>query len=150
MWRPYLSKQPGVFYDISPTFINVGETPAVDPVIITNSALRDSKLPDNFDFPYTGAPKSTILGPKQSIAATGISITDQDLLAVQQGKKFFYLWGTITYRDVFDGTPVHRTDFATNIAAVNGDPLKPADPTNPKGTTVEIHFGVMERHNRTD
>jgi hypothetical protein len=149
LWRPDLSRPGKYVYDIAPAVENGGDTPTVDMTINVNSALRDSPLPENFDFPYQSKdPGKTLVGGRQSITASNSVISDEDLLAVQNGKKFFYLWGTITYRDVFDGTPVHVTEYASEVGRVMGNPLDPRDPESAKGTTVEIYFRIYKSHNK--
>ncbi len=150
LWRPDTDRPGKYFYDISPIIENVGNTPTVDMKIIRSSVLRDSVLPDDFDFPYPIEPGASLIGAHQKIRADGVNILDDELLAVQRGEKYFYIWGTITYRDVFEDTPLHTTEFCTQIGRVIGNPLDPRDPHNAKGTTVEIGFRIYPRHQRTD
>jgi hypothetical protein len=151
LWRPDADpKRSGKYwYDITPTIENVGNTPAAIKIIMS-FALRDTQLPDDFDFPYRGTPGDSIIGPKQTISTESAVILDEDLAAVRDGKKFFYIWGAVTYKDGFEGTPVHRTEFCADIHRVFGNPLDPRDPTNPKGTNVEIRFGIYPKHNKID
>jgi hypothetical protein len=150
LWRPDTDRTGKYFFDIQPTLENAGNTPTVDASINVNSSLREKPLPDDFDFPYVGEPGEAVIGSKQSVGVNNAIILDDDLLAVQQGKKFFYIWGTATYRDVFEGTPVHTTQFCTQIQRVIGNPLDPRDPNVPKGTSVEIYFRIHPKHNKTD
>jgi hypothetical protein len=151
LWRPDFSRPGKYFYDITPIIENAGATPTVDMTIIVDSILRDAPIPDGFDFPYRDRPGITLIGPRQTIGTNNTIILDEDLLAVQNGEKFFYLYGTITYRDVFNGTPVHNTEYCTQITRVLGNPLDPSDPAiGPKATSVEITFGIYKEHNRTD
>jgi hypothetical protein len=135
LWRPDFDRPGKYLFDIAPLIENAGSTPTVDMTIITDYALRDTPVPDGFAFPYRDQPGNTLIGPKQTIGANHAIILDEDLLAVQNGTKFFYIWGTVIYRDVFYGTPDHTTEFCTQITRVLGNPL---DPRNPKGTSVEI------------
>jgi hypothetical protein len=150
LWRPDFGRPGKYFYDITPIIENAGNTHTVGLQINVNSALRDTTLPDDFDFPYTGPPGDSLIGARQTIGASHAHILDDDLLAIQKGEKFFFMWGTITYRAVFEGTPLYTTEFTTEINRVLGDPLDPREPGNPKGTTVEISFRVYPKHNRTD
>jgi hypothetical protein len=150
LWRPDTARPGRYFYDITPIVENFGNTPTVEAKINVNSGLRDTILPDDFDFPYQGEAGDTLVGPKQTIGTSRAEILDEDLLAVQGGQKFFYIWGMITYRDVFDGTPLHTTEFCTQISRVLGNPLDPKDPNNPRGTTVEISFRIYPKHQKTD
>lgn len=150
VWRSDTDRAGKYFYDITPTVENFGNTPTVNAKINVNSALRDLPLPEGFDFSYQGDAGDTLVGPKQTIGASRAVILDDDLLAIQEGKKFLYIWGTITYRDVFENTPVRTTEFCTEIIRVLGDPLDPRDANAPKGTTVEITFRIYPKHQRTD
>ncbi len=151
LWRPDIGRPGRYLYDIGPIIENAGATPTVDMKIIDNSVLRDTPLPDGFDFPYGVEPGNALIGPHQPIGAGGVTILDDDLVAVQNGTKFFYIWGDITYRDVFEGTPLHTTQFCTQITRVLGNPLDPRDPAvGPRATSVEITFGIYKEHNKTD
>jgi hypothetical protein len=150
VWRPDWDRPGKYFYDITPIVENVGNTQTVDMKININSALRDNPLPEGFDFPYVADPGTSLIGAHQSVRASNVVILDDDLLAVRDRKKFFYIWGAITYRDVFPGTPEHTTQFCTQVNRVMGDPLDPREAGNPKGTTVEIYFSIYSEHNKTD
>jgi len=152
LWRPdHDPARVGKYwYDITPIVENTGNTPTVGMKIAVDYALRDTPLPDDFDFPYRAVPGDTIIGAKQSIGANNAVILDEDLVAVQDGTKFFYIWGTITYHDVFEGTPIHTAEFCTQIGRILGNPLDPRDPNNPKGTTVEIGFRIYPKHSKMD
>ncbi len=101
LWRPDSSRPGKYLYDITPTIENGGNTPTVDMKINVASALRDEPLPKGFEFSFTNEAAPSLIGAHQSIGASRAVIFDDDLLAVAAGKKFFYIWGTITYRDVF-------------------------------------------------
>lgn len=155
LWRretdEKVAKERGpIWYDMTPIVENVGGTPTVDMMINVNYELRDTVLPPDFDFPFKGEAGPTFVGAHQSIGASRAIIYDRDLVAVQNGTKFFYIWGTITYRDGFANTPIHTTEFCTFISKVFGDPVDPSDPVNPKGTTVEISFGIYPKHQKAD
>jgi hypothetical protein len=148
-WRPDIDRVGRDFYDITPNIENAGATPTVDMKIVVNYALRNTPLPDDFDFPYVIEPGDSIIGPHQIIGTNNALIVDDDLVSVQNGTKFFYMWGTITYRDVFDRTPVHITEYCTQITRVLGNPLDPRDlAIGPRATSVEITFGMYKNHNK--
>jgi hypothetical protein len=150
LWRPDLDRPGKYFYDITPILENAGNTPTKDLMLVVDSALRETPLPDDFTFPYRAIPAPSLVGAHQTVGVNNAIILDDDLLSVKQGKKFFYIWGTATYRDVFDETPEHTTEFCTAIGRVIGDPLDPRDPNNPKGTSVEISFNIYPKHQKTD
>ncbi len=155
LWRqetdPQAAEKNGkIWYDIRPVVENAGATPTVNAKINLNFELRDTPIPPDFDFPFKGPAGDTFIGARQTIGASHAHLYDRDLAEVQAHKKFFYIWGTITYQDGFDNTPVHTTEFCTFISSVFGDPFDPREPNNPKGTTVEISFGISAQHQKTD
>jgi hypothetical protein len=149
LWRPDLGRPGKFLYDITPIVENGGNTQTVDAKINVNSSLRDEPLPDGFDFPYASESGFTLIGARQTIGASNVIILDDDLLLVQGGKKHLFIWGTITYRDVFPNTPEHVTEFCAQISRVLGNPMDPREPNNPKGTTLEIHFRIYPKHQKT-
>lgn len=149
LWRGDTDRPGKVFYDITPIIENGGNTQTVDAKINVNFALSDDPLPQGFDFPFAADHGFTLIGAHQAVGAGNVVILDDDLLSVQSGKKFFYIWGVVTYRDVFPNTPERVTEFCTQISRVLGNPLDPREIGNPKGTTVEIHFRIYPEHQRT-
>jgi hypothetical protein len=149
LWRSDLSRPGKFFYDITPIVENGGNTQTVDAKINLNSRLTDAPLPEGFDFPFPYEPGFTLIGARQTVSTSHVTILDDDLLLVQSGEKFFYIWGTIAYRDVFPETPVRVTEFCTQINRVMGNPLDPREPNNPKGTTLEIYFRIYPEHQKT-
>jgi hypothetical protein len=150
LWRGDTDRPGKFFYDITPIVENGGNTQTVDAKINVNSTLRDEVLPEDFDFPFVAESGSTLIGARQSVGASNAIILDDDMLSVQSGEKFFYIWGNIIYRDVFPNTPEHVTEFCTEISRVIGNPLDPREPGNPKGTTLEITFRIYPKHQKTD
>ncbi len=112
-----------------PIWENSGETPTKNLRMHTTVVLRNSILPDDFNFDDPNAdfgvvlipPKTTLhggLGPKFNIPA----ISPQDILDIEAGVKFLYIWGWVKYSDVFDGYVMHTTRFCWQITPV-GDPM---------------------------
>ena len=112
-----------------PIWKNSGNTQTKRLRLYTECELRDSPLPLGFDFTTTryqwgtgfSAPQTTYVGgiaPPYTLSA----ITPQDIIDVQQGRKYLYLWGWASYFDVFPNTPEHITRFCWSIAPV-GDPF---------------------------
>src|SRR5260221_3514414 len=108
---------------------NSGDTPTRHMVMHVACELRNAMLPPGFNFNYPTTQTGTaMLAPKSSsyggIApmSPAAAITRQDILDVQQGRKFLYLWAWARYFDVFPGTPQHITRFCWPIAPP-GNPL---------------------------
>jgi hypothetical protein len=127
LWRPDTdpARIGKYWYDIQPVIENTGNTPTRGMKVVVDSALQTTPIPEGFEFSYRSTPGDTIVGAKQTIGANRVAILDEDLAAVKDGKKFFYIWDTITYHDVFVGTTLHTTEFCTEINRVLGDPLDP-------------------------
>lgn len=150
LWHHDTDRSGKFWYSIHPLIENRGNTPTKDMRIVVNSALRDSELPDNFEFPYSSEPGPSFIPPNGNMSGGERILLDDDLLAVQRGEKFFYIWGKIEYRDIFDGTPTHTTLFCTQISKVLGNPLDPTTPHDPKATSVEIHFRFFPKNSLAD
>ena len=94
----------------------------------TNYALRDTPLPNGFDFNYETnligkgliPPNTTIMGGLAPPPADP-AITKDDILDIYAGHKFLYIWGWIKYFDVFPNTPQRITRYCWMIVPV-GDP----------------------------
>ena len=70
-----------------------------------------------------------IVGPHLSMTTARVTISGEDALAVKDGKKHFYIWGWIKYRDAFLHTPERITKFCYHMS-VMGDPSKRQGPKN--------------------
>jgi hypothetical protein len=132
--RPFGEKRQGdldgpFFWRFRPRWMNSGDTPTKNMQIYTACELRNSTLPVNFDFTQMASPAGTgLIGPRNeqlgslAPAPPNAAITPQDVIDVQRGTKFLYLWGWILYFDVFTNTPQHITRFCWMISPV-GDPM---------------------------
>jgi hypothetical protein len=83
-----------VWWSIHPVWKNGGTTPTRSLFLNTHANLTDQPLPENFDFP--SAPGETIrmlVGANSAITARTLGIRGEDLVAVQNGTKFFYILG---------------------------------------------------------
>jgi hypothetical protein len=113
-----------------PRWQNSGETPTKRMTLYTGCELRDTLLPmgevlrDRHQF-GSGllAPKTTMTGGVAP-ALPDPAITPQDIVEVQAGRKFLYLWGWAKYFDVFPNTPERITRFCWAIFPT-GDPFNP-------------------------
>ena len=101
-----------------PVLRNSGDTPTKNMVSHTGYALRDAPLPNGFNFNYPTnktakgliAPDFAVLG-SQAPDPPDPAITTQDILDIQAGCKYLYLWGWIRYYDVFPNTNQHVSRF---------------------------------------
>ena len=116
-----------------PIWHNSGDTPTKNLRIYTECTLRNSPLQLGFDFTRTTSKPGVGLIPPKSTKIGGVGtqapITPSDIIDIQNSRKFLYVWGWATYRDVFPETPQHITRFCWKIVPA-GDPhsFNPAVP----------------------
>src|SRR2546428_13887982 len=115
-------------FRLRPQWQNSADTPTKRMTVYTACEIRNTPLPQGFAFVETTTPGTGLLPPKNSQQG-GVAplppqaaITPQDILDVQAGRKFIYLWGWAKYFDVFSGTSKHVTRFCWLIV-VTGDPM---------------------------
>jgi hypothetical protein len=107
--------------------------------------LRDKPLAEEFGFSPNKENAPAIIPPQGFIYGSSNTLTDDDLAMVQAGKKFYYIYGTLTYWDVFKGTPVHTTTFCRQITNILGNVHAP------KSEIVEMFFAIVApKHNTAD
>lgn len=138
-----------IFWSIRPHWTNSGSTPTRRATVYVHYELLDTELSADYSF----TPDPTVISTPALIApASGITsglrnIEGEDLIAVREGRKHFYIWGVARYHDVFPDTVAHVTKFCVYAANVSGDPLAVFDA---KINPVEIIFANYQRHNCAD
>jgi len=131
-----------VSWSFRPVWENSGETHTKNMTIHTDHELRDSRLPLNFAFrDNQNAHGVMLLGPKAAQAGGATrEFTTSELLEVQSGKRFLYVWGWVKYNDIFPGTPNRITRFCGQVI-VSGDPAKSSAvftyPIHPAGNCAD-------------
>lgn len=130
-----------------PLWQNSGATPSKNLRNHTGCEIRNTPLPRGFDF-NQGDESTGLIPPKATLsgglapAIPGAAITPRDILDVQAGRKFLYVWGWAKYYDVFPGTKEHMTRFCWLVSPI-GDPLTyvpGAQPSAPGGLAFQtIH-----------
>jgi hypothetical protein len=102
-------------------------------------------MPDDFDFPSwtTALPQPIMLGPKATTWGGECTIPINILLAANKGECKIYLWGSVEYNDVFEGTPRHRTEYCVEVR-VTGNPHLYQDGGQP---LVPFIYRGNPRHN---
>ncbi|HEY0846588.1 MAG TPA: hypothetical protein VGE12_14550 [Noviherbaspirillum sp.] len=148
--KTFLHQDPdsGKFHwTIHPIWANSGNTPTRGLTINTSYRLLDAPLPKEFDFPAADdVVTSTIAGPRSMIEAAPGTLSNEDLQAVQEGKKHFYIWGWAEYHDIFDGTRKRVTKFCNHLVQVDGDTAAPANEHHP----IQMMFGFHSENNYAD
>jgi hypothetical protein len=131
-------------WTIHPIWANSGNTPTRGLTINTTYRLLDEPLPQGFEFPQSGEEQTaSIAGPRSMVEATPGTISSEDLKAVQEGKKFFYIWGWAEYHDIFEGTGKRITRFCNQLIQVDGDTAAPAN----EHTPIQMMFGFHAENN---
>jgi hypothetical protein len=121
----------GFHWRLVPAWENSGETPTRNLRIYADCILTNVPLPESFSFTQIDPeepPAMAMLGPratsKGGIAphAAAPALTPQDILDIQSGQRFLYLWGWARYSDLLPNTPERITRFCWQIIA-DGNPL---------------------------
>jgi hypothetical protein len=83
----------------------------------TYTVLGEAGLPDNFDFPDYGEKEefNSTLAAKAKFYSAKVAIDKTIIESVHEGKSRLFFYGWVTYRDVFKGTPLHRTEFCHEV-----------------------------------
>jgi hypothetical protein len=137
-----------IWWSFHVDWVNSGVTPTRNLRFYVARYLESVDIPATFKFeipPQVERPP-IFLGPKATMSSTEIGINGDDLVAVQNGGKFLYLWGRADYRDIFDNTPDHVTKFFVRVG-LRGDPTKAWDQNT---NLVEMIFVGQNRHNCAD
>jgi hypothetical protein len=131
---------------IMPNIENGGATPAKEVVSQVNCGVTDSGMPTDYVFrdQWCGdspAPPqeqaALVIMPKQEVGTgPAITINPTTLKAIVDHTKYFYLWGRITYRDVFKNTRKHVVQYCRTISYLSSMAL-----TAKNGAQVSMIIG---------
>jgi hypothetical protein len=142
---------------VAPVWENSGDTPTRDLRIYTDGWFSNAPIPADFNFNTITPPvqpANGLLGPKVSNNGGQYphfphqaALTPQDILDVQTGRKFFYVWRWARYRDILPDTPEHITRFCWRVL-FTGSPFAFNPLVNANGVTVSNHY--ENRGNCTD
>jgi hypothetical protein len=136
-WHPDTGRTGKFWWHFRPVFQNSGNTQTRDMVTNVVFELRDTPIPDGYSFPPDAVNQPAIVPPHWPIYGRSQNLTDDQLIEVQKGTKFYYIYGTVTYRDIFDGTPVHTTKFCRQVTNILGDL------TRPDKEVTEMFFSIV-------
>jgi hypothetical protein len=157
---PILAEQRGsdgarIGIQISIGWANSGATPTRNMKIHANFQNIDSEsLPEGFDFrdkwdsadPKTHINQKTFLGPKASLSAANQIFFPEAFLPsiTYPQKRRMVLWGWAMYRDVFDNTPIHITEYCYKISGM-------PEPPSPNSTNrINLTIPNCDMHNCVD
>lgn len=124
---------------------NSGVTPTRDAVHHVNWQAMLEALPKDFKFTDLGSTENVplVLGPKASIGSSPLNIDTGTMKLVQARRVHLYIWGWLTYRDIFENTKEHITMFCRELTDINGDLDTPTG-------NVKFLFTTCPYHNCTD
>ena len=102
-------------------------------------------LPDDFGFASDAKvePVMILLEANAPMQTGGVFVAITEFEKALAGDGKVYAWGGVTYNDVFDGTPEHRTVFCV-VVEPNGPEFKNSKSGNPFG------FSVYRKNNTGD
>jgi hypothetical protein len=133
---------------LGPVWQNSGETATSQLRLYADGFLSNIPISDTFDFDAispNNPPGPGMLGPRTSCPAGQVphipmpALTPQDILDIQNGKKYFYLWGWAKYRDTVPGAAEHISRFCWRILCT-GNPLTFDPAVNPNTVSfLNIH-----------
>ncbi len=102
----YQERTKGLKFEARPRLINTGHTPAHKVKFKCNAAVLPVELPEDFSFPLPSEFRGgAVLGPNQFNDLSAVVddfLDDQKVETIKQAKtEALYVWGTVTYEDVF-------------------------------------------------
>jgi hypothetical protein len=103
----------------APTLVNAGNTPAYKVAYRAKTAILPIPIPNDFTFPLPEEPVGgTPLGPHQNATLNAIAddfCPDEEVEDIKVGAKgkVLYVWGVVTYKDVFGDS--HVTKFCHSV-----------------------------------
>ncbi len=106
-------------FEADPILVNTGFTPAKNVSFKIVADILSADLPDKFKFETYGDKKThdATLSPRQTFVIHGVvknRVSDAEVEGILKGiEKRLYVWGTVTYEDVFGGS--WETNFCHNF-----------------------------------
>ncbi|MBZ5537768.1 MAG: hypothetical protein LAO31_17575 [Acidobacteriia bacterium] len=108
---------------------NSGTTPTKVALGKANIQAWSTDLPRSFDYRDLddSRPSPAVIGPKAT-ARIPVAIPIDDLIDVPRKGHHLFLWGWMSYRDIFEGTPPRLTEFCAEITNIRSDKEDMTDP----------------------
>ena len=136
---------------IFPVWENSGSTPATDAAMWSNWKIFPEQPPVTYAYPDMDTNGNEIIdnvgynstiGPHVTQAGVALAIPIQAMRAVRAGQGRLFVWGWVEYRDVFEPSHIHRTEFCNEVV-VEAIGL----PDNEGRITTTLTFQVYGPHN---
>ncbi len=135
--------------EIHPRWKNSGKTPAKDAVTWTAAYWQPEPISETFDFPHFDQSGRVITGhaadiptgfpPESSQLGDGPVIALDKLLSAKDRTLHIYIYGDVRYRDVFEDTPPHLTEFCYELVETKVPLTADAAPTTVKMIACKWH-----------
>jgi hypothetical protein len=108
--------------------------------VIVNWTAWQGDLPNGFPYSYGEGvePSPMFLGPQATEWSEAMNIPANVATAALKGGDNVFVWGRVEYRDIFDNTPLHFTEWCYKMVFTR---------VSPKPLTQFVAFGP---HNRSD
>lgn len=108
-----------IAYSASVGWLNSGNTPAIGGRSNVQTLVSDKPIGPSFQFPSAVMQQtnSSAVGPHATMYG-GLIIPIKDVASISSRHRV-YMYGWVTYRDVFPGTPVRLTEFCEEIIRIN-------------------------------
>ena len=111
-----------ITYQFQIQWENSGSTPTRDALQHVSYFYDPGGLPDNFPYADLGDLNNirAVFGPRQTLGSGLMTLPVHVIKQVQNKttRLFFYRW--TAYRDEFEHTPIHVTEFCSELAGING------------------------------
>ena len=128
-------------------WMNSGNTATRNGDSEVNWQWLPTELPEKFNFPDHPNIEHAkfVITPKAYGNATLI-IPIGFMDATRKGDGHMFVWGWITYHDIFNGTPVRLSEFCDEITDITSSTADITDPS----ATISSQFTLCKEHNCTD
>jgi len=133
-----VTRPPGTPTQIDIAFKNSGQTVASNEVVTINILANKLGIPSDFTYPVDNGSKPTLLAP-QAEGHMSKTIGAQDLADAESGKTLLFVYGDISYDDVFGEK--HRTEYCFQFYGYT---------TTPDGNLGNYIFYSGPTHNCAD
>jgi len=126
---------------------NSGATPAMRGKSRVNWLTVPGDLPNNFQFPDLGDPRLNQFEiPPKGFGNGTADVSIEYIEKVKAKRARMFVWGWITYNDIFHKTPRHLSEFCdelTNIESSSADLTDPA-------VNIKWESSLCQSHNCSD
>jgi hypothetical protein len=136
------------------TWENTGVTPGIDLTTHVSFMQPDRPLSAKYTFPDLWGPTEPHIIVRGPIAPHGIRQNVIGMIPkamiVKLKEAPIYFWGWARYRDIFNNTPEHITEYCTELIGFLGDPFSGPGPVEPATTSCPFHNCTDEEYKQAN